>query len=229
MLDPSILTLGFARRFATYKRADLILYDIERLKRLLNDRWQPIQIIFAGKAHPADDPGKRILQKVYKAASNPEMGGRIAFFEDYGEQYAQYMVHGVDVWLNNPLPPMEASGTSGMKAALNGVPHLSILDGWWLEGYDGTNGWALGGEAQENSDQQDAEAIYRTLEEKIIPIYYRDSEDGVPHDWVRMMKNSIKTNGAKFSARRMVKEYIQEFYRKALGETGEGSETHESE
>ena len=223
MLDPSILTLGFARRFATYKRADLIFYDTERLKRLLSDRWQPIQIIFAGKAHPADDPGKRILQKVYKAASNPDMGGRIAFFEDYGEQYAQYMVHGVDVWLNNPLPPMEASGTSGMKAALNGVPHLSVMDGWWLEGYDGTNGWSLGGGAQENRDQQDAEAIYRTLEEEIIPRYYRSSEDGVPHDWVRMMKNAIKTNAAKFSARRMVKEYIQEFYRKALENSGEGS------
>jgi starch phosphorylase len=223
MLDPSILTLGFARRFATYKRADLIFYDTERLKRLLSDRWQPIQIVFAGKAHPADDPGKRVLQKVYKAAGDPQMGGRIAFFEDYGEQYAQYMVHGVDVWLNNPLPPMEASGTSGMKAALNGVPHLSIMDGWWLEGYDGTNGWSFGGEAQENRDQQEAEAIYRTLEEKIIPLYYRSSEEGVPHDWVRMMKNSIKTNAAKFSARRMVKEYIQKFYSKALRDTGEGS------
>jgi starch phosphorylase len=144
LLDPSVLTLGFARRFATYKRADLILYDWERLKKLLNDRWRPIQIIFAGKAHPADDPGKQILQRIFNASRNPDMAGRIAFVEDYGEQLAQYLVHGVDMWLNNPLPPMEASGTSGMKAALNGVPQLSILDGWWMEGYNGKNGWALG-------------------------------------------------------------------------------------
>ncbi|NQT74000.1 MAG: alpha-glucan family phosphorylase, partial [Chloroflexi bacterium] len=140
MLDPSVLTLGFARRFAAYKRADLIFYDYERLKRLVRDPLRPVQIIFAGKAHPADDQGKRILQRVYNAARDPELGGRIAFLEDYGEQFAQYMVHGVDVWLNNPIPPMEACGTSGMKAALNGVPNLSILDGWWAEGFNGKNG-----------------------------------------------------------------------------------------
>jgi starch phosphorylase len=134
LLDPSVLTLGFARRFATYKRADLLFYDFERLKLLLNDRWRPVQIIFAGKAHPADDPGKRILQRIFNVSRDPDTGGRIAFVEDYGEQLAQYLVHGVDVWLNTPIPPMEASGTSGMKAALNGVPQLSILDGWWLEG-----------------------------------------------------------------------------------------------
>lgn len=217
LLDPSVLTLGFARRFATYKRADLILSDMERLKRLLNDRWRPIQIIFAGKAHPADDPGKRLLQRVFNAARDPEMGGRIAFVEDYGEQFAQYMVHGVDVWLNTPLPPMEACGTSGMKAALNGVPQLSIMDGWWIEGFNGKNGWAFGHEGVEgNRDQQDAEALYGILEKEVIPLYYKVSDDGTPHDWARVMKESIKSSAAKFSSRRMVKEYVERFYKKAL-------------
>jgi len=217
LLDPSVLTLGFARRFATYKRADLIFYDMERLKRLLNDRWRPIQIIFAGKAHPADDPGKRILQKVFNAARDPAIGGRIAFVEDYGEQFAQYMVHGVDVWLSNPLPPMEASGTSGMKAALNGVPHLSIMDGWWIEGFNGKNGWAFGQEeVNGNRDQRDAGAIYRILEEEVIPLYYKVSDEGIPSEWVKLMKECIKSNAPRFSARRMVKEYIEKFYAKAL-------------
>jgi starch phosphorylase len=217
LLDPSVLTIGFARRFATYKRGDLIFYDVQRLKRLLNDRWRPIQIIFAGKAHPADDPGKRILQRVFNAARDPEMGGRVAFVEDYGEHLGQYMVHGVDVWLNNPLPPMEASGTSGMKAALNGIPSLSIMDGWWIEGFNGKNGWAFGQEEREGSrDQADAEDIYRILEEEVIPLYYKVSRNGIPHDWVEVMKESIKSNAARFSARRMVKEYIRKFYADTL-------------
>jgi starch phosphorylase len=219
LLDHSVLTLGFARRFATYKRADLIFFDLERLKRLLNDRWRPIQIIFAGKAHPADDPGKRILQRIFNAALDPALGGRIALVEDYGEQLAQYMVHGVDVWLNNPLPPLEASGTSGMKAALNGVPHLSIMDGWWMEGFNGKNGWAFGEEeVSGNRDQADAEAIYEILEREIIPLYYTVSDDGIPHGWVKVMKESIKSNAPRFSARRMVKEYIEKFYARALRE-----------
>jgi starch phosphorylase len=217
LLDPSVLTFGFARRFATYKRADLIMYDWNRLKKLLNDRWRPIQIIFAGKAHPADDPGKQILQRIFNAARDPEMGGRIAFVEDYGEQLAQYLVHGVDVWLNNPLPPMEASGTSGMKAALNGVPHLSLLDGWWVEGFNEKNGWAFGHEEKSGSrDQADAEELYRILEEEIIPLYYKFSDDGIPVEWVRIMKASIKSNAPRFSARRMVKDYISKFYIKGL-------------
>ena len=220
LLDPSILTIGFARRFATYKRADLIFHDLERVKKLLSDRWRPIQIIFAGKAHPADDPAKRILQRVFNAARDPDLVGRIAFVEDYGEQLAQYMVHGVDVWLNNPLPPLEASGTSGMKAALNGVPHLSIMDGWWVEGFNGKNGWAFGeGAADGDRDKQDAEAIYRILEKEIIPLYYKVSDDGIPHGWVKVMKESIKSNGPRFSARRMVKEYIEKFYDTALKQT----------
>jgi len=217
LLDPSVLTLGFARRFTTYKRADLIFYDLERLKNLLNDRWRPIQIIFAGKAHPADDPGKQVLQRVFNASRDPDVGGRIAFVEDYGEQLAQYMVHGVDVWLNNPVPPMEACGTSGMKASLNGVPHLSIMDGWWREGFNGKNGWTFGQEVSGGRwDQPDAEAIYRILEGEIIPLYYKVSDNGTPHDWVKIMKESVKSNGPRFSAKRMVKEYIQKFYIKAL-------------
>ena len=209
LLDPSVLTLGFARRFATYKRAELIFYDFERLKILLNDRWRPVQIIFAGKAHPADDPGKQILQRIFNASRNPDTGGRIAFVEDYGEQLAQYLVHGVDVWLNTPFPAMEASGTSGMKAALNGIPQLSIMDGWWLEGYNGKNGWAIDHQAIDgNRDEDDAAEIYRTLEEEIIPLYYDVSEEGIPYSWVKLMKESIKSNAAKFSTRRMVKEYI---------------------
>jgi starch phosphorylase len=218
-LDPSILTIGFARRFATYKRADLIFYDTERLKNILNDRWRPVQIIFADKAHPADDPGKHILQRVFNAARDPDLGGRIAFLEDYGEQFAQYMVHGVDVWLNNPVPPNEASGTSGMKAALNGVPHLSIMDGWWVEGFNAKNGWAFGQEeVSGDRSQADAQQMYQILEEKVIPLYYKVSDEGTPLEWVKVMKEAIKSNAARFSARRMVKEYIQKFYAKALKE-----------
>jgi starch phosphorylase len=217
LLDPSVLTLGFARRFATYKRADLIFNDLGRLKRMLNDRWRPIQIIFAGKAHPADDPAKRILQQVFNAARDPEMGGRIAFVEDYGEQLAQYLIHGVDVWLNTPIPPMEASGTSGMKAAVNGVPQLSILDGWWIEGFNGKNGWAVDPEEIDGSrDQVESAKIYRTLEEEIIPLFYDVSDEGIPHGWVRIMKSAIKGAAARFSARRMVKEYVDKFYARAL-------------
>ena len=212
LLDPSALTIGFARRFASYKRADLIFHDIDRLKRLLNNRWRPLQIIFAGKAHPSDDEGKRILQRIFKFAIDPDLGGRVAFVENYGEQLAQYMVHGVDLWLNNPLPPFEASGTSGMKAALNGVPHLSILDGWWIEGYNGKNGWAFEG----RGDTEDAGAVYDLLEKEIIPLYYRLDDAGVPVGWVKVMKEAIKNTGPFFSARRMVKEYATKFYQNAL-------------
>jgi starch phosphorylase len=217
MHDPSILTLGFARRFATYKRANLLLHDRNRLKKILNNPWRPVQIIFAGRAHTADIPGKKVIQEIFNAARDPELGGQIAFVEDYGEQLAQYMVHGVDVWLNSPLPPMEASGTSGMKAALNGVPHLSIMDGWWLEGFNGKNGWAYGRtEVDGNCDPSDAEKIYQILENEIIPLFYKVSDDGIPHNWVRIMKESIKSNGPLFSARQKVKEYVQKYYTTAL-------------
>ncbi|MBI4685586.1 MAG: alpha-glucan family phosphorylase [Nitrospirae bacterium] len=216
LLDPSALTIGFARRFTTYKRADLIFSNIERLKKLLMSRWRPLQIIFAGKAHPADDPGKRILQRIFNFAHDPDLGGRIAFVEDYDEQLAQYMTHGVDVWLNNPLSPMEACGTSGMKASMNGVPHLSILDGWWIEGFNKKNGWGFGGKERENGDASDAEALYEILENEIIPLYYKIDDDGIPHDWVKVMKEAIRSIAPLFSARRMVKEYAEKFYQNAL-------------
>ncbi|MBA3031438.1 MAG: glycosyltransferase family 1 protein [Desulfobacteraceae bacterium] len=216
-LDPDVLTIGFARRFATYKRADLIFQDMERLKNLLNHSRTPVQFIFAGKAHPADDPGKRILQKIVQLARDPETAGRIAFVENYNEQYGQYLVHGVDIWLNNPIPPKEASGTSGMKAALNGVPHFSIADGWWCEGYNGKNGWTFGENiSNEDRDEADARAIYDLLEKEIIPLYYNFNNHGFPRGWVKIMKESIKSTGSKFSARRMVKEYSEKYYSKAL-------------
>jgi starch phosphorylase len=217
LLDPEVLTLGFARRFTAYKRPDLILSDLERLKRLLTDPWHPVQIIFAGKAHPADVDGKRLIQKVFRLAQDPEFGGRIAFVENYDQQLAEYMVHGVDVWLNNPVPPLEASGTSGIKASVNGVPNLSILDGWWIEGYNGSNGWAFGGQVQGDRTQADAEALYRLLEEEIIPLFYQRSDDGVPHRFVQVMKASIKSVAPWFSARRMAREYVARFYAQALG------------
>jgi glycogen phosphorylase len=212
-LDPSVLTIGFARRFATYKRALLIFQDLERLKKHFRDRWRPIQIVFAGKAHPADDPGKVVLQNLINLSRDPRIGGRVAFVEDYGEQLAQYLVHGVDVWMNTPLPPFEACGTSGMKAALNGVPHLSLLDGWWEEGFNGKNGWAVDHDATaENPDGHDAEKIYDLLENQIIPIYYQVSDNGIPIQWVRLMKETMKSAAASFSARRMVKQYVEKFY-----------------
>jgi starch phosphorylase len=216
LLDPPVLTLGFARRFASYKRPTLLLQDIERLKRIVNDIWQPVQIVFAGKAHQDDQNSKLLLQKVFNAAKDPAFGGRIAFVEDYDELLAQYMVHGVDVWVNNPLPPNEASGTSGMKATLNGVPQLSVLDGWWIEGYNGKNGWAFQGYDGLERDATDAKAIYDILEEKVIPLYYNMDEEGIPHGWVQMMKEAMKVTGPKFAARRMVKEYAEKFYFKAL-------------
>lgn len=216
LLDPTVLTLGFARRFASYKRPTLLLRDIERLKRIVNNTWRPVQIIFAGKAHQDDLQSKQLLQNVFNIAKDQAFGGRIAFVEDYDELLAQYLVHGVDVWVNNPLPPMEASGTSGMKAGINGVPQLSILDGWWTEGYNGLNGWAIEGSQDHDRDQRDAAAIYEILEKYVIPLYYDVDDHGIPRGWVRMMRETIKMTGPHFCARRMAKEYTDKFYRKAL-------------
>jgi starch phosphorylase len=215
-LDPTVLTIGFARRFATYKRADLIFSDMDRLRKLLEDQWKPVQIIFAGKAHPADDEGKRILQRVFTFARDVRTVGRVAFVENYDEQMAQYMVHGVDVWLNNPLPPLEACGTSGMKASLNGVPQLSVRDGWWIEGFNGKNGWSFGDGDESGRDRTDAQELYNLLENEIIPRYYRLDDDGIPREWVRTMKDAMKSTAAAFSSRRMAKEYVNRFYRGAL-------------
>jgi starch phosphorylase len=215
MFDPNTLTIGFARRFASYKRANLILHDLERLKGILNHPRHPVQIVFAGKAHPADNSGKQLIQQVFNAAKDPTFEGRIAFIEDYDEELAQYLVHGVDVWLNNPQPPFEASGTSGMKAGINGVPHLSVLDGWWIEGYNGANGWAFNGSGND-SEAMDSEELYTILEKQIVPVYYDKDESGVSQGWVKIMKESIKNATPRFSSRRMVKEYALGFYRDAL-------------
>ncbi len=224
LLDPTALTLGFARRFASYKRATLLLRNPERLRRILTDPQRPVQIIFAGKAHPDDQQSKLLLQQVFNAAADKGFEGRIAFVEDYDQYLAQYLVHGVDVWVNNPRPPMEASGTSGMKAALNGVPQLSVFDGWWVEGYNGKNGWGFeGGEgpSEDLRDDRDAETIYQILQEEVIPLYYRVDDKGVPRGWVGVMKEAIKVTGPQFTSRRMVKEYTEKFYRPAIEEAYE--------
>lgn len=217
LLDGRILTVGFARRFTAYKRPTLILHDLDRLERMLTDPLRPVQLVFAGKAHPADLDGKRLIQHVYRLALDPRFAGRIAFLPEYDQHLARYLVAGVDVWLNTPLPPLEASGTSGMKAAVNGVPVLSILDGWWPEGYMGDNGWAFGGEEiAGDRTTADAAALYRLLEEEVIPLYYDRGPDGIPHGFVRVMKQAIKTVAPRFSSRRMMREY-SEVYRAALG------------
>ena len=223
LLDPDVLTVGFARRFTGYKRPTLILSDLERLKRLFLDPRRPLQIIFAGKAHPADIEGKQLIQQIFRLAQDPQLAGRIAFVEDYDEHLAQYLVHGVDVWLNNPLPPLEASGTSGMKAGVNGTPNLSILDGWWLEGYNGANGWAFGEqEIQGDRYAADAQQLYARLEEKIIPLYYHHSHDEPPREFIKVMKASLQSVAPAFCARRMLKEYVAQFYVKALGLAASG-------
>jgi glycogen phosphorylase len=208
LLNSEALTIGFARRFATYKRAALILRDPERLRRLLLDPWRPVQIIFAGKPHPADEPGKYLLRQIYEACTSPHFGGRIAFIENYNKQVAHFLVHGVDVWLNNPEPPKEASGTSGQKASLNGVMNLSVLDGWWCEGYNGDNGWAIEGE----DDEAAAASLYELLETQVVPLFYDRGPDGLPYGWVQRMKEAIRSTAAPFSARRMMKQYLSEVY-----------------
>jgi starch phosphorylase len=216
LLDPWVLTIGFVRRFAEYKRPALVFHDIERLKKILNDSQRPVQIVFAGKSHPADSTSKYLLQQVYVLASNREFQGRIAFVEDYDMHIARYLVHGVDVWLNTPRCLNEACGTSGMKAALNGVPSLSVLDGWWYEGYNGTNGWAIGEGSEtcshRETDKADAESLYRLLEERIVPLYYERDRDGVPHGWIHVVKEAIRSIAPHFCARRTLKEYTNRVY-----------------
>ena len=217
LLDPYSLTIGFARRFATYKRANLVLRDVNRLLSLINRPNMPVQIIFAGKAHPADEPGKLLIQEVYRTVKKAENGGRLVFLEDYDMNLARYLVQGVDVWLNTPRRPNEASGTSGEKAAINGVLNFSVLDGWWAEGYNGANGWAIGTDMDYKDayqqDEADAASLYKTLEDEIIPLYYDErSADNLPCPWIERMKESIKTLTPRFSMHRMVKEYTQRLY-----------------
>jgi starch phosphorylase len=216
VLDPKALTIGFARRFATYKRATLLFHDSERLARILGDPQRPVQIIYAGKAHPADQEGKDFIRQVVHFARRPEFRQRIVFLEDYDIKVGRYLYQGVDVWLNTPRRPLEASGTSGMKATFNGAINISVLDGWWDEAYDGTNGWAVGhGEEYEDPDYHDqveSQAIYQMLENEVVPMFYARGRDGVPREWVRRMKNAMRTLCPAYSASRMVKEYTERLY-----------------
>jgi glycogen phosphorylase len=220
VLNPEALTIGFARRFATYKRATLLLY-LQGLDRLLNDPARPVQIIFAGKAHPHDEPGKQLLREIVQLTTNPRFAGRVVFLEDYDIDVGRHLVQGVDVWLNTPRRPLEASGTSGMKVVLNGGLNLSVIDGWWAEAYDGVNGFAIGrGEAHRDPDVQDvrdAESLHRTLEQEVIPLYYERDIDGLPRAWIRRMKWAIRTLGWRFNSDRMVMDYLGQCYQPAAG------------
>jgi starch phosphorylase len=223
VLSPDALTIGFARRFATYKRANLLLKDLERLAAMVNDAKRPVQFVFAGKAHPQDEPGKRVLQQIAQMMRHREFADKFVFIEDYDINVGRHLVQGVDVWLNNPRRPLEASGTSGMKVVLNGGLNLSILDGWWAEAYDGLNGFAIGtGRTQSNMDVHDArdgEALYRVLLDEVIPLYYQRDRDGLPRGWIKRMKRTIRTLGWRFNADRMVMDYTQKCYVPAAGGT----------
>lgn len=221
VFDPNALTIGFARRFATYKRADLFFRVIDQLAELMNDSQRPVQLIFAGKAHPADEPGKHIIKKVENLRHDQRFAGRIVFIEDYDINVARHLVQGVDVWLNTPRRPKEASGTSGMKAVLNGGLNLSILDGWWAEAYNGKNGFAIGDGRQhvddEITDARDAQNFLRALREEVIPLFYDRDADGLPRQWIDMMVESIATLAPRFSAHRMVQDYVRKCYLVAAG------------
>jgi starch phosphorylase len=222
LLDPSALTIGFARRFTGYKRSELIFQNPDRLVGILTAVRRPVQLVFAGKAHPADETGKHNIQKVYRRAIDSMFAGRIAFVDDYDLHVAHFLVQGCDVWLNNPRKPLEASGTSGMKAAINGVPHLSIGDGWWAEGYSGQNGWLIDGQAQSGDpdvvDAADADALYQLLEREIVPTFYDRDAQGIPRRWCAIVRQAMMTITPRFSARRMLKEYADTMYAPAVRE-----------
>ena len=215
-INPNALTIGFARRFATYKRATLIFKDIERITQILNNSDRPVQLIFAGKAHPADKEGQDLIKYIHQVSMMPQFKGKIFLLENYNIAMSRYLISGVDVWLNNPRRPMEASGTSGQKASVNGVINFSVLDGWWAEGYTQTNGWTIGSnneyESYEAQDQADSQSLYRTLEEKIIPTYYERNRNNLPEKWIEIMKNSIITTGGKYSTSRMLVDYTNQYY-----------------
>jgi starch phosphorylase len=216
LLDPNAFTIGFARRFATYKRANLLFRDTERLRAMLTDSKRPVQLLIAGKAHPEDTPGKEVLQSLYHFARDPMFEGRVAFLEGYDMHLAHVLVQGVDLWLNVPRVPLEASGTSGMKAALNGVPQLSTLDGWWEEGFNGRNGWSIPKADPDadvaTTDAADAEHLYRLLTEEIVPLWYQRDERGIPRGWVQKMKAAIQVAGRRFDSRRMLQDYAIRYY-----------------
>jgi starch phosphorylase len=220
-LDPEALTIGFARRFATYKRANLIFSDFERIKKLLTSVDRPVQLVFSGKAHPADRPGQDVLRQVHDATFAKDLRDRVIFIEDYDINVGRHLVQGVDVWLNNPRRPQEASGTSGQKVLLNGGLNFSVLDGWWAEAYDGLNGFAIGDSithvSVEEQDRRDALSLYETLENEVIPLYYQRDDQGVPRGWVERMKRTIRTLGWRFNTDRMVIDYARECYLPAAG------------
>jgi starch phosphorylase len=220
-LDPKVMTIGFARRFATYKRAGLLFSDMDRLARLLWDPDRPVQVIFAGKAHPADRPGQKVIQEIFQHSRAPKLRGRVFILEDYDMRVGRFLVQGVDAWLNNPRRPLEASGTSGMKAAQNGVPNVSVLDGWWDEGYAGDNGWAIGGRDpspdEAAQDWADAQDLYRLLEGELVPAYYDRDKRGVPERWVETMRRAMATSLWQFSTTRMLQEYAELLYLPAAG------------
>ncbi len=215
-LNPNYLTIGFARRFATYKRATLIFKDLERITQILNDEERPVQLIFAGKAHPRDVEGQNLIRRIHEISMMPQFKGKIILLENYNIGIARYLISGVDVWLNNPRRPMEASGTSGEKASVNGVVNCSVLDGWWAEGYNTKNGWAIGTDAEydsyEEQDMADSESIYNILENKIIPAYYNKDKNGISKDWMEYMKNSIISTGGNYSTARMLVDYTKKLY-----------------
>src|SRR5712671_1753484 len=223
VLSPDALTIGFARRFATYKRANLILRDLEKLISMVNDPKRPVQFVFAGKAHPHDEPGKRVLQQIAELMRDPQFGDKFVFVEDYDINVGRHFVQGVDVWLNNPRRPLEASGTSGQKVVLNGGLNLSVMDGWWAEAYDGLNGFGIGtGLTHANMDvhdTRDGDDLYRVLSEEVIPLYYHRDRDGLPRDWIKRMKRTIRTLGWRFNADRMVMDYTLKCYVPAAGGT----------
>jgi starch phosphorylase len=216
ILDPETLTIGFARRFATYKRATLLFSDKERLKRLVNDATRPVQFIFAGKAHPRDEAGKALIQEVYRFSRESGLENRVVFLEDYDSYIARRLVQGVDLWLNHPLRPLEASGTSGMKSAPNGGINLSVLDGWWREGYNGSNGWAIGAEINngttEFQNEVDASSLYQLLENQIVPLYYAKPDGKLPLAWLQLMRESIRSVTPVFNTQRTVREYTEKLY-----------------
>ena len=216
LFDPNVLTIGFARRFATYKRADLIFKDLEKITKILNDPSKPVQIVFAGKPHPADIQGQDLVKRIYEISNMPQFKGKVFILENYNMYVARYLVSGVDVWLNNPRRPLEASGTSGEKAGVNGVINFSILDGWWFEGYDGKNGWAIGDDTEytnyELQDNADSQSIYNILENEIIPLYYSKDGDKINTKWIKKMKWSIKTVGGVYNTSRMLVDYLNKFY-----------------
>jgi starch phosphorylase len=216
LLDPNALTIGFGRRFATYKRANLLFTDLDRVVALLSDNERPVQLIYAGKAHPKDEPGKRFIQQIANLRHEPQFAGRVAFIEDYDINVCRHLIQGVDVWLNNPRRPLEASGTSGQKVVLNGGLNCSILDGWWAEAFNGQNGFAIGNGASHVddhvTDRRDAKALYATLERDVIPAYFDRDRDGVPRHWIKMMMNSISTLAWRFSSHRMVMDYARLAY-----------------